>query len=65
MLMDFRAYWDALSAALANREKIIIDADKVPGRRNLWLVPLGPFGFPMSGMMPAPRSQPPDPRSEP
>ncbi len=65
MLMDFRAYWEALSAALANREKIIIDADKVPGRRNLWLVPLGPFGFPMPGMMPAPRSQPPDPRSEP
>jgi Cu+-exporting ATPase len=65
LLMDFRAYWDALSAALANREKILIDADKVPGRRNLWLVPLGPFGLPMPGMMPAPRSQPPDPRSEP
>lgn len=65
MLMDFRAYWDTLSAALANREKIVIDADKVPGRRNLWLIPIGPFGFPMPGMMPAPRSQPPDPRSEP
>lgn len=65
-LMDFRAYWEALSAALANRDKIIIDSDKeVPGRRNLWLVPLSPIGMPMPGMMPAPRSQPPDPRSEP
>ncbi len=64
MLMDFRAYWDALSASLANRDKIIIDADKVPGRRNLWLLPTGPFGFPMPGMMPAPRPQAPDPRGE-
>ncbi len=65
MLMDFRAYWDSLSAALANREKIIIDADKVPGRRNLWLVPFGPFGFPMPGRMPAPRTQPSEIRGEP
>jgi Cu+-exporting ATPase len=65
MLMDFRAYWDALSAALANREKIIIDADKVPGRRNLWLIPLAPFSFPMPGMMPAPRQQPSEIRGEP
>ncbi|MHB1423921.1 MAG: cation-translocating P-type ATPase family protein [Gemmataceae bacterium] len=64
-LMDFRAYWEALSAALAGREKIIIDADKVPGRRNLWLIPLPPFGFPVPGMMPATRPQPPDPRGEP
>jgi Cu+-exporting ATPase len=62
MLIDFRAYWDALSSALANREKVIIDADKVPGRRSLWLVPLGPFGFPMPGMMPAPQSRPSNPR---
>lgn len=60
-LMDFRTYWDTLSAALANREKILIDADKVPGRRNLWLFP---FGFPMPGMTPAPQSQRPDSRSE-
>jgi Cu+-exporting ATPase len=64
-LMDFRAYWDALSAALANREKIVIDADKVPGRRNLWLVPFPPFGFPVPGMMPAPRTQPSEIRGEP
>jgi Cu+-exporting ATPase len=65
MLIDFRAYWDALSAALANRDKVIIDADNVPGRRNLWLIPLGPFGFPMPGMVPAPQTRPPNPRGEP
>ncbi len=64
-LMDFRSYWEALSAALANRDKIFIDADKVPGRRNLWLVPPGLFGFPMPGMMPAPRPQAPEIRGEP
>jgi Cu+-exporting ATPase len=63
-LMDFRTYWETLSAALSGREKIILDADKVPGRRNLWLLPLPPFGFPMPGMMPAPRPQTPDPRGE-
>jgi regulator of protease activity HflC (stomatin/prohibitin superfamily) len=37
---DFRHFWDALAGALAGREKVVIDADKVPGRRNLWLLPL-------------------------
>jgi regulator of protease activity HflC (stomatin/prohibitin superfamily) len=37
---DFRLYWDALAAALTGREKVVVDADKVPGRRHLWLVPL-------------------------
>jgi Cu+-exporting ATPase len=64
LLMDFRAYWETLSAALSGREKIVIDADKVPGRRNLWLLPLPPLGFPVPGMMPAPRPQPADPRGE-
>lgn len=64
-LMDFRTYWEALSAALANRDKIFIDADKVPGRRNLWLLPPGLFGSPMPGMMPAPRTPPPEIRGEP
>ncbi len=64
MLMDFRMYWETLSTALAGRDKIIIDADTVPGRRNLWLIPFAPFTFPMPGMTPAPRPQPPDPRSE-
>jgi regulator of protease activity HflC (stomatin/prohibitin superfamily) len=41
-LTDFRLYWDMLAAALAGRDKVIIDADKVPGRRHLWLAPEPP-----------------------
>ncbi|HEY7428057.1 MAG TPA: cation-translocating P-type ATPase family protein [Gemmataceae bacterium] len=65
VLTDFRLYWDSLSAALSNRDKIIIDADKVPGRRNLWLLPPGPFGLPLPAMMPAMKSQPNESRGEP
>jgi hypothetical protein len=65
VLTDFRLYWDSLSAALNNRDKIIIDADKVPGRRNLWLIPPGPFGLPLPGMMPAMKPQPSEIRGEP
>ncbi len=38
-LTDFRLYWEALSSALTDREKVIIDAENVPGRRHLWLTP--------------------------
>jgi Cu+-exporting ATPase len=34
---DFRLFWDALGQALKERDKILIDADKVPGHRQLWL----------------------------
>jgi hypothetical protein len=37
-LTDFRLYWDALTKVLAGREKVLIDADKVPGRRHLLLL---------------------------
>jgi hypothetical protein len=36
-LTEFRLFWDTLGQALAGREKILIDADKVPGRRQLLL----------------------------
>jgi Cu+-exporting ATPase len=36
-LTDFRLFWDALGRALAGREKILIDADQLPGRRQLLL----------------------------
>jgi len=39
VLTDFRLYWEALASALTDREKVIIDADNVPGRRHLWLTP--------------------------
>jgi regulator of protease activity HflC (stomatin/prohibitin superfamily) len=67
-LTDFRLYWDGLGAALAGREKILIDAEKVPGRRHLWLLPTEPTGFPFPAMTPAdrgPRRAPRDERSEP
>jgi P-type Cu+ transporter len=37
-LTDFRLFWDALGRALANREKFLIDADHIPGRRHLLLL---------------------------
>jgi Cu+-exporting ATPase len=50
MLSDFRRYWDALAEALTGREKVVIDAEKVPGRRHLWLLPFEPFRFPLPTM---------------
>jgi Cu+-exporting ATPase len=48
-LTDFRLYWDALAQALIGREKIIIDADQVPGRRHLLLVDPEQLRYPLSG----------------
>jgi regulator of protease activity HflC (stomatin/prohibitin superfamily) len=42
-LTDFRLYWDSLVQSLKDRDKVIIDAEKVPGRRSLFLMPLDPF----------------------
>jgi Cu+-exporting ATPase len=42
LVTDFRLYWDALAEALSQRDKVFIDADRVPGRRSLWLAPLEP-----------------------
>jgi Cu+-exporting ATPase len=65
MLTDFRLYWDALSAALTNRDKVLIDADKVLGRRTLWLIPFDQLRLPMPGLMPGERRPPPGGRDEP
>jgi regulator of protease activity HflC (stomatin/prohibitin superfamily) len=54
-LADFRLYWEMLASALTGRDKVIIDADKVPGRRHLFLMPLEPFRMMMPPTMP-PRS---------
>ena len=37
-LTDFRLSWDALTGVLKSRDKIIIDADRLPGRRHLFLM---------------------------
>ena len=36
-LVDFRLTWDALGRTLGARDKVIIDAEKLPGRRTLLL----------------------------
>jgi hypothetical protein len=46
-LVDFRLYWESLTAALAGRPKMLIDSDKVPTRRSLWLVPFEPAPYPV------------------
>ncbi len=45
-LTDFRLYWLRLGDALAGREKVIVDAEHVPGRRHLWLAPFEPPRLP-------------------
>ena len=36
-LTEFRLAWDALATALGGRAKVIVDADRIPGRRQLLL----------------------------
>ncbi len=45
-LTDFRAYWDALTASLVGRAKVLVDTEKLPARRSLWLVPFEPGAAP-------------------
>jgi Cu+-exporting ATPase len=58
-LTDFRIYWDALTQALAGREKVIIDADKVPGRRHLLLLDPEQFRIPFPVALPREGNLPP------
>ncbi|MFN4261115.1 MAG: cation-translocating P-type ATPase family protein [Gemmataceae bacterium] len=37
-LTDFRLFWDTLATVLGGRDKVIIDSDKLPGRRHLFLI---------------------------
>jgi Cu+-exporting ATPase len=59
-LTDFRLFWNALTRALAGRDKVILDADHVPGRRHLWLLDPDQFRAPALTMpergMSGPRS---------
>jgi regulator of protease activity HflC (stomatin/prohibitin superfamily) len=48
-LTDFRAYWDAMTQALAGRPKVLVDTDRLPGRRSLWLAPFEPPTMPAVG----------------
>ncbi|MGE3806409.1 MAG: cation-translocating P-type ATPase family protein [Gemmataceae bacterium] len=51
-LNDFRLFWDALGQVLAGRDKVLIDADKVPGRRQLLLFDPDQFRVPVPLMLP-------------
>jgi regulator of protease activity HflC (stomatin/prohibitin superfamily) len=64
-LTDFRLFWDALAQALTGRDKIIIDADEVPGRRNLLL--LDPESWRIPTLLPTRRtnSKTPAPAAQP
>ena len=53
-LVEFRTFWDTLGRALSGREKIILDADNVPGRRQLMLFDPERFRVPVP-MLPTTR----------
>ena len=50
-VMDFRMFWDSLDKALVGRDKVIIDADKVPGRRHLLFLDPDQFRSPLPSFM--------------
>jgi Cu+-exporting ATPase len=46
-LTEFRLFWEALAESLSGRPKMIIDADKIPGRRHLFLADPEQFRIPI------------------
>jgi Cu+-exporting ATPase len=57
-LLDFRLYWEALGRALQGRELVLVDADKVPGRRQLLLLDPEQFRVPWPVLIPQNRTLP-------
>jgi hypothetical protein len=45
-LADFRLYWESLTTSLTGRPKMLIDAERLPVRRTLWLLPAAPPPMP-------------------
>jgi regulator of protease activity HflC (stomatin/prohibitin superfamily) len=58
-LTDFRLFWETLKATLTGRELVIVDSDKVTGRRHLLLVDPDQFRVPVPMLMPPDRNPPP------
>jgi Cu+-exporting ATPase len=56
-LTDFRLFWDALGRALTGRDMVLIDADRVPGRRHLMLFDPEQFRVPAPAVMPSNREK--------
>jgi Cu+-exporting ATPase len=46
-LVEFRAFWDMFGQALTGREKILLDTEKLPGRRQLLLFDPEKFRIPL------------------
>jgi hypothetical protein len=63
-LNDFRLFWDALGNALKSRDTVIIDADKVPGRRHLFLFDLNELRVPAPLMLSPNRTSTPNAGAE-
>jgi Cu+-exporting ATPase len=57
-LIDFRLFWDALARALTGRDLVLVDADRVPGRRHLMLFDPEQFRVPVPIIMPKDRNPP-------
>src|SRR5262249_47390984 len=51
-LIDFRLYWDRLSRALEGRDLLLIDAEKVGGRRTLFMLDPEQFRVPVPVLLP-------------
>jgi Cu+-exporting ATPase len=58
-LMDFRLFWDGVGQALVGRDLVLIDADKISGRRDLMLFDPDQFRVPIPMFMPPDRNLPP------
>jgi hypothetical protein len=63
LLTDFRLAWEALVAVLGKREKVIVDADKLAGRRHLFFFDPDLFRPPVP-LMGMPERSPRTPRGE-
>ncbi len=57
-LIEFRLYWEALGRALTGRDMVLVDADRVPGRRHLFLFDLDQFRIPLPVVLPPDRGMP-------
>jgi Cu+-exporting ATPase len=55
-LTDFRLFWDALARALTDREKLLLDADRLPGKRHLFLADPEALRVPVPVLPPGERS---------
>jgi P-type Cu+ transporter len=51
-LVDYRLYWDAIGKALSGRDLLLIDSDKVTGKRNLMLFDPDVFRIPVPILLP-------------